>query len=261
MNGKLLPRGKMPEITCDYNHNFASVQGLQVSYGVAVKRFQAINKLFNRKWHPQQMKEAYLSVFSIDTWKTLSQEEREKHTLKECKVCNEKFAILNNAFPAHVKRGKKPIAVPKKVVQIEFTGQDMSTPKALGRKVLRELDNLSQERFQKSGEDVLIDAPKSHLVRKPTPEDLRKSKRNIEKKIKESITKEKEQQACDIVLQNRMSWSTYDKLRKAEGLTETPKRQAPSCAEGEPRKKKRYGDLANTLDIEKEKLLEEAEAW
>ena len=129
------------------------------------------------------MKEAYLSVFSIDAWKTLSQEERQKHTLKECKVCNEKFAILNNAFPAYVKRGKKPIAVPKKVVQI------VSTPKALGRKVLRELDNLSQERFQKSGEDVLIDAPKSHLVRKPTPEDLRKSKRNIEKKIKESITK------------------------------------------------------------------------
>ena len=111
MNEKLLPRGKMPEITLDYNHNFASVQGLQVTYGVAVKRFQAINKLFNKKWHPQQMKEAYLSVFSIDAWKIMSQEEREKHTLKECKVCKDKFAIRNNAFAVHVKRGKKPIAL------------------------------------------------------------------------------------------------------------------------------------------------------
>ena len=206
------------------------------------------------------MKEAYLSVFNIQVWKTLSQEERKEHTLRECKVCKEKFATLSNAFPIRSKR-KKTIVLPKKSATIQFSDQDLSTPKALGRNVLRELDNLSQERFQKSGKDILIEAPKSRLICKPTPEDLRKNKRKIEKELIEDIAKEKEQQGCDIVLKNRLSWSTYGKLRKAEGLTEAPKQQAQSSAEGEPRKKKRYGNLSDTLEIEKEKLLEEAEGW
>ena len=59
-------------------------------------------------------------------------------------------------------------------------------------------------------------------------------------------------------MQNRLSRSTYGKLRKAEGLT-TPKRPAQSSAQGEPSQKKRYGELANTVD--KEKLLEVARSW
>ena len=256
MKGNLLQKGKMPDILRDYNRNFSSVHGLQMTYGIAAKRFQAICRIFNNKWHPQETKGAYLSVFSVEAWKVLSQEEREKHTLRESKACSEQFAALNDAFPTSVRR-KKPIAVPKKSksVTIELSNQDLSTPKALGRKVLKELNNISQERFHKSGEEVIIETPKSHLIRKPTSEELRKSKRKIEKNINDTIAQKKEEEASDIVLQNRLSWSTYDKLRKAEGLT-TPKRPAQSSAQGEPSQKKRYGELSNTID--KEKLLQVA---
>ena len=217
MKGNLLQKGKMPDILRDYNRNFSSVHGLQMTYGIAAKRFQAICRIFNNKWHPQETKGAYLSVFSVEAWKVLSQEEREKHTLRESKACSEQFAALNDAFPTSVRR-KKPIAVPKKSksVTIELSNQDLSTPKALGRKVLKELNNISQERFHKSGEEVIIETPKSHLIRKPTSEELRKSKRKIEKNINDTIAQKKEEEASDIVLQNRLSWSTYDKLRKAD---------------------------------------------
>ena len=79
MKGNLLQKGKMAEILRDYNRNFASVHGLQVTYGIAAKRFQAICRIFNNKWRPQETKGAYLSVFSVEAWKVLSQEEREKH--------------------------------------------------------------------------------------------------------------------------------------------------------------------------------------
>ena len=260
MKGNLLQKGKMPEILRDYNLNFASAHGLQVTYGVAAKRFQAICKIFNNKWHPQETKGAYLSVFSVEAWKVLSQEEREKHTLKDCKACSEQFEALSDAFPTSVRRRKKPIEVPKKSksVTIKLSDEDLSTPRALGQKVLKELNNISQERFHKSGEDVIIETPKSHLIRTPTSEELRKSKRKIEKNINNAIAQKKEEEASDIVMQNRLSWSTYDKLRKAEGLT-TPKRPAQSSAQGEPSQKKRYVELANTVD--KEKLLEVARSW
>ena len=83
-----------------------------------------------------------------------------------------------------------------------------------------ELNNISQERFQKSGEAVLIETPKSKVVHKPKSEELRMRKRKIEQDIKEAIAEEKKEQASDIVLQNRLRWGSYDKLRKAEGLTE-----------------------------------------
>lgn len=99
MKGKLLPKGKIPEIMRDYNTIFTCAEGLQVTYGLAAKRFPTINRLFNNKWHTQQMKGAYLSVFSTEAWSVLPPEERAKHTLKECRACMDKFSTLSNTFP------------------------------------------------------------------------------------------------------------------------------------------------------------------
>lgn len=70
----------MPKIVQNYNCNFTGVQGLQVTYKVAANHFKPICNHFNKKWHPQEMKNAFLSVFSLQPWKALSQEEKETHT-------------------------------------------------------------------------------------------------------------------------------------------------------------------------------------
>lgn len=258
MKRNKLPKGAMPQIVRDYNSNFGNVQALQVTHKLASKKFLPILRLFNNKWHPQESKNAYLSVFSVDEWKVLPPEEKETHTISDCKACCEKFAAFSNAFPSPRRRGKKPIVVSKRCVNIELSEQDLSSSKCLGRKVLRELNTISQLRFQKSGEEVLVETPKSHIVLKPTSEEKRQSRRKIEKNMKDAIAREKENQASDIVLQNRISWRTYNKLRKAEGLTTTPKRPAEDSSEGEPSHKKRF---ANNLEIDKEKLLREAQTW
>ena len=62
---------------------------------------------------------------------------------------------------------------------------------------------------------------------------MRKSKKRIiEKRVRDALQEDKQGQASDFVLQNRISWKTYDKLRKTEGLTTIPKRptQLMLCA-------------------------------
>ena len=75
--------------------------------------------------------------------------------------------------------------------------------------------------------------------------------------MKNAIAKEKEELTCNFVLQNRLSWRTYDKLRKTEGMS-TPKRPAESLVQC---RKRKYRNLSQTLQIDKENLLHEAQLW
>ena len=106
MKTNQLPKGVMPKIVHDYNCHFAIAQALQVTHWTAAKQYLPIIRLFNNKWHPQNMKDVFLSAFSLDTWVTLSEEEKKSHTVKNCKACRENFAGFSNSFPSPKKRGK-----------------------------------------------------------------------------------------------------------------------------------------------------------
>ena len=253
-----LPRGEMPHIIREYNSIFTSTPALQVTQKVAANKFAAICRTFNRKWHPQEMKSTYISTFSLENWNALSLEERSRHALRNCTSCSKNFAAFSAAFPSPKSIIKKPLLPQPKSTGIKFCEQDLSSPKALGRKVLQELNTISEERFQMSAKSVLADTPRSHLVLKPTYEERRKNKRAIERNIKKAIEKQKESQASELVMQNRLSWSTYDRLRKAEGLSSSRKRLAESFNDDQP-KKKRCKNLPSVVD--KEKLLQEALTW
>ena len=208
------------------------------------------------------MRTAYITTFSLHNWKELSEEEKNAHTVRNCTACYEKFATFSAAFPTPKRRGKKPL-LPPKTTNIQFLEQDLSSTNALGRKVLRELNTISQERFQTPGNVVLVETPKSNLAHKPTSHEKRKSKRTIERSMKNAIVKQKEEQASELVLQNRISWRTYDRLRKAEGLEtcSSRKRLAERISDGEPRNKRRCTSLLNNTMVDKFSLLQEAQSW
>ena len=79
--------------------------------------------------------------------------------------------------------------------------------------------------------------------------------------MRDAITHTKNKEATGLVLENRISWNTYNRMRKAEGLVTPQKRPPESGSDGEPCRKKRYGDLSTTLQINKLKLLQEAKTW
>ena len=84
---------------------------------------------------------------------------------------NAKTNILNLPMlsPNLLNMAKKRVAIPCTVsTGIQLSKEDLSTPVALGRKVLRELNNISQQVFNRSGQEVLTETPRSKLIFKPT---------------------------------------------------------------------------------------------
>ena len=81
----ILPRGALPTIVREYNTHFTNETNLQVNYALASKRFVTISKRFNDKWHPQENRDTFLSTFNTEVWQSLSQDERDRHTLADCK--------------------------------------------------------------------------------------------------------------------------------------------------------------------------------
>ena len=94
----VLPRGALPHTVREYNSHFANESSLQVKYSVASKRFMTITKCFNEKWHPKEKRETYIFTFNNEAWKSLSQAEKDKHTLSGCKACQKKYPEVVNTF-------------------------------------------------------------------------------------------------------------------------------------------------------------------
>ena len=258
-----LPRGKMPVVIRNYNKHFTAEDNLQVSCSQASKKFPVICKLFSNKWNPKELRESYISAFGIEAWSALTADEKAKHTLQRCSACLESYPSLSAAFPTPRRKAVRPRGrlISKAVTEsttIKLSKKDLSSPSNLGRKVLQDLNRISLEKFQKSGQELLTITPKSQLQKKPTKQERRQQKRKIEKEVKCLIEKDKQDCACDIVLGTRISWSAYDKIRKAEGLTHRQKRLAGDHTSGEPTAKRRHGNIGQ---IAQTQLLEEAASW
>ena len=148
---------------------------MQVNYVLSSKRFVTISKRFNDKWQPQEEGDTYLCSFNTEAWQSLPQAE---YTLSECKECQERYADLSNVFPVGVRRGKTIVdKAPKTCPSISITEEDLSSPAALGGKVLKELTNISQQIFS---QEILSEPPRSKLICKPTSKE--EKKKQTEKK-------------------------------------------------------------------------------
>ena len=249
-----LPRGVLPQIVREYNAHYTDHKKLQITYGLASKCFTAVCKHFNSRWHPQEMRESYLLTFNIEAWKALTQEEKEEHTLTHCEACHKYYSVLNSAFPVPPRQRRK-IAKHSAPQTIKLSKRDFSTPQMLGGKILKELTNISQITFHKTAQEVLVDTPRSKLIQRPNESEERVKRRKIEKEITKSISQNKKDKASDLVLQNRMSWRTYDKLRKTEGLVMCAHEKLPE------KRKRRCGKLVDKLKIDRDKLLSEVKTW
>ena len=91
----------------EYNSIFTSTQALQVTQKVAANKFAAICRTFNRKWHPQAMKNIYITTFSLENWNSLSEEENSKHAIRNCPAFSEIFTAFSTAFPTPKRTVKK----------------------------------------------------------------------------------------------------------------------------------------------------------
>ena len=92
-------KGSISKILTDYNNRFVDNQSLRETYSRASKKFPAIYQNFNRRWQPTEKKEEYLVTFSVVSWQKLSPEEKQQHSLQNCKACGTQYQTLSSAFP------------------------------------------------------------------------------------------------------------------------------------------------------------------
>ena len=225
---------------------------------MALKKFLSITKVFGNKWHPTHSKKEFLTSFSIEQWSSIETSEKAAHTLQACKICQTKHPAISQSFPLRSSKHKK-----LKSPEINFTPQDLSNSIQFGSKLLKEADSICQTQFQKSVQQVIEETPRSSLITKPNCRVRQIRKRRILREIKENIQSDMNTDGDMLVLQNRLSWNRFDKVRKSQGLTGKKRKMImdENGQEVEPVSKRRHGCTSANLNIDKEQLMEEAHTW
>ena len=212
-NVKKLLNESIVKVVEEYNRRF-SEQGacMQLPIDIGHVRIRQLLSTFNKKWHPQSLKETFLSTFSLTAWTRLPLEEKSKHTLQNCSACHTQHLSLTRAFPDR----KGNTKLQNKVPMITFNKQDLSSSDQFGKKALKAICG---EQFNKTVQEVICETPRSKLIIKPSRQaEMRRTVRLTKRTIQQSM----DENGTATVMGNRISWRKFDKVRKAETLENRP---------------------------------------
>lgn len=140
------------------------------------------------------------------------------------RICMKSHPILVKAFPGSTYTSTN-VHMNSQCTCISLSDSDVSSPRALGRKVLEEITPICQKQFNMSPQEVLQSAPKSQLIQKPSSVECQTKKRQLVREVKQAIRSEMDKTDVDNVMSNRISWSAFDRMRK-EALCSPHKRRA-----------------------------------
>ena len=258
-----LPSEALHEIKKQYHEVFKDTPSMhltcQASKLITIK---SLLKKFNEHWYPKENRVTYLETFSCENWKALSNAQKTLHTLHQCRACPAEFPQLTSAFP-HKRYMKKKT--------INITPEDLSSTARLGLSIVSQLDTISQQNFGQSALSVLTSTPRTKLMLNPGRTERQNQMRTVVKKVKECIQDTMNETSITSVMAHRISWTTFDTLRKSALEQRLPKRQrddreaqAQSSHTDDlhsepPTKKCRIGHQENNMDIAR--LLNEARSW
>ncbi len=202
------------------------------------KHCKVIVEIFKKRWNPHETKKSYLEHFSINNWRSLSQRQKEKHTITTCKGCTEKHLEQQLCFPI-----KDQPTLKTELSKIKLTPH--LSKKQTTRKVLAELDNVYQEKFDCSfTESIPKDCPRAGLEKKRTGQEKKKEKRQILRQCKTHMEAQFTSQDADTVLEEGLSLRKYQQLRLAQSF-ETPQQKQTRAQKGNPKKKSHSPNFAN----------------
>ncbi len=245
-----LPHGSLIKIMHDYNSKFVDQTKLTVTYNIANKKFLAITRAFSNRWHPCDSKQTYLDTFSITEWNKLEKDEQEFHTLRNCQICKQKYLQISKSFPGQKLKIDVPI--------IKFSQQDFSSPVTFSTALLKEANTISKSTFNVPITKLITETPEYKLINRPTKSEEKRVRRKILHEVKENVQDEMNDSSDSLVLQNRISWSTFDKIRKQEGLTRKRKNESETSSFPKQRK---HGHNHLEFLIDTDQLLDEARQW
>ena len=240
---KGLPQGAFSRIHSEFMELFPQ---FQIDLVTARKRFLAVKKVFRKKWHPDDAKKRYLSTFAITSWENLPESEKREHTLRDCRSCTTHYGSLYNLFPTGKIRSTKENT-------ITVTINDQSTIRNAGKYILQKIGPFVEQQTGSTLQDILVNTPESKLTYRPTSNKKLAETRKIEREFRSKVETEYRETDASLVMGNRISWSTYDKIRKAEVLQ---KKRKENDNAGNTRKRRKHGADVDNLLLDNTDLLE-----
>ena len=175
---------------------------------------------FSKRWESQDLRKEYMTTLSIATWKAMTPEEREEHTLSECKQCYTLYPHLQLTFPL------KPVFIPplQQSLQDEIKRSLLpsKTPaQKLGQIIQGGLEPLCKSVTGKSFCNVMDATTTINLEKKPTPAEKKKRQRETLRGVERKLEHRFEQRDFDLVMQNRLSFNKYNQIRLATSFETT----------------------------------------
>lgn len=171
----------MIKVHCDFLTQFKTFDLV-----TAKKRFKLVRKAFNKRWHPDNAKSIYMSTFAASKWNALRDIEKKQHTMRNCQACQSMYGNLIDLFPGSSKH-RRHVGEQNEITIV--TQPDISTQQA-GKQILHKIGAFVERQYGTSLQDVLINTPKSGLIRKPTSAERLQSKRKMEPDFRDRIQTE-----------------------------------------------------------------------
>ena len=190
-------------------------------------------------------RQCYIETFSIDSWKALTQLEKEKHTLQTCIECALTKHDLQAAFPG-------PTYTPTMsgfAREVEVLSRDMLEPE-LTRNILSELQPVYERTFGISFTTAL-----SGLQQRQTEVERRKNKRRVQQQCRDQIYQQMRATDALDVLSEGLSLKSYKRLRMSQGF-ETPEAKLTRSISV-----RKHSPKFEMVSWDKENVIEDLRQW
>ena len=168
---------------------------------------------FRLRWNPNQSaRQEYTDVFSIDNWKALAKNERDRHAISECSACAEEHLDLQKTFPA------LPCFEPENLIVLNIPSSSKET--VVTRKVLSELNASYESTFNHSFTESVIKhcGRSAGIAKKPSANEKKQTRRTMQRSVCASINKQFAENAALTFLSENESFSGYQRKRLSQSF-------------------------------------------
>lgn len=121
----------------DFQQQFIGYDKLDIDLSTAKKRFPELNRIYSRHWTNDTARLTYEAAFGEAAWLALSEEEKRKHSLRDCNGCATYHSALSALFPAKDAKAKVlQEAAGSNAVTITL-GPEKLTAKKIGKQIVK----------------------------------------------------------------------------------------------------------------------------
>ena len=242
-------------------------EAFDISQQTFDKRLPVLLNNFN-KWRGES-KTKYLEHFSSTAWASLSAAKKGLHTISNCKACQTNDLLFHSLFPLKSNRlkGSDPVtACAKEATKLRKSTKAVKALKSTVQDVAKNIYLKINEPFKKIYNidlaEALTKVPEVGITKSKTKAQKQKERRARARQFKKVTEEQWSKVDCDTMLGTRQSYKQRDLERKSlyfespeEAKTWTNKRKA--LEEIGLRKAKRHSPDPNSVDFDKEGLLQE----